>query len=282
LNSCKNIIGNVVIQSNAVAQITLNGIETIEGNLSTLSSDGLQKISGPVLAQITNNFTLSSLPHLTSLEFPLLDNVNGGIYWDSLPGLTDVSFGNLTLSPGDLPGTNVDGDISISNTALSSLAFLNFTHYSNPALIWIKGNQQLNNINLTGLSWGSNSLAIVNNGPSAQILLPNLRSAGDITIGNADRVDIPSLSEISTNFIISNNSIDVFTAPNLAAIGGNFIVSNNYLLEKLDLPLLTTIGDGTGNGNFVVVNNSALDTITHLNQLWHTQGNVTLSGNFSK
>jgi hypothetical protein len=282
LNSCKNIIGNVVIQSNAVAQITLNGIEIIEGNLSTLSCDGLQKISGPVLAQITNNFTLSSLPHLTSLEFPLLDNVNGGIYWDSLPGLTDVSFGNLTLSPGDLPGTNVDGDISISNTALSSLAFLNFTHYSNPALIWIKGNQQLNNINLTGLSWGSNSLAIVNNGPSAQILLPNLRSAGDITIGNAGRVDIPSLSEISTNVIISNNSIDVFTAPNLAAIGGNFIVSNNYLLEKLDLPLLTTIGDGTGNGNFVVVNNSALDTITHLNQLWHTQGNVTLSGNFSK
>jgi hypothetical protein len=125
-------------------------------------------------------------------------------------------------------------------------------------------------------------LAIVNNGPSAQILLPNLRSAGDITIGNAGRVDIPSLSEISTNVIISNNSIDVFTAPNLAAIGGNFIVSNNYLLEKLDLPLLTTIGDGTGNGNFVVVNNSALDTITHLNQLWHTQGNVTLSGNFSK
>ena len=282
MSNCSTITGNIVIQSSDLTQITLNGIEIIEGNLATSSCDGLQTIAAPVLSQITNNFTLSSLPILTSLEFPLLDNINGGIYWDALPDLTDVSFGNLTSSPYGLPGTNVDGDISISNTALSSLAFLNFTHYSNPALIWIKGNQQLNNINLTGLSWGSNSLTIVNNGPSAQIFLPNLRSAGAIIIGNASFIDLPSLSETSTSLEIYNNYFDVFTAPNLTVIGGNFIVRNNYLLEDLNLPLLTTIGDGPGEYDFVVANNTALNTITHLNQLWYTQGNVTLSGNLSK
>ena len=282
LSNCSTITGNVVIQSNAPTQITLNGIEVIDGNLATSSCDGLQKITAPVLSQITDNFTLSSLPLLTSLEFPLLDSINGGVYWDTLPDLTDVSFGNLTTSPHGLPGANVDGDISISSTALSSLAFLNFTHYSTPALIWIKGNQQLNNINLTGLSWGSNSLVIVNNGPSAQIFLPDLRSVGAIIISNASHIEIPSLSETSASLEISNNYIDVFAAPNLTAIGGSFIVRNNYLLGDLNLPLLTTIGDGPGECDFIVANNTALNTITHLNQLWYTQGNVTLSGNLSK
>lgn len=282
LSNCTKVAGNIVIQANDLTQITLDGIEVIEGNLDGSSGDGLQEISAPSLAQITNNFTLSSLPHLTSLDFPLLDNINGGIYWDTLPGLANVSFGALKFSPYGLPGANVDGDISISGTALDSLAFLNFTHYSNPDLIWIKDNQQLYNVNLTGLSWGSNSLAIANNGPSAQIFLPNLRSAGAITIAAAARIDVSSLSEISTDVIISNNSIDLFAAPNLTTVGGNFIISNNYLLADLDLPLVTTIGDGSGNGDFVVVNNTALDTITHLNQLVHAQGNISLSGNFSE
>ena len=282
MSNCSTITGNIVIQSNALTQITLNGIEIIEGNLATSSCDGLQTIAAPVLSQVTDNFTLSSLPLLTSLEFPLLDNINGGIYWDTLPDLTDISFGNLTSTPHELPGINVDGDISILSTALSSLAFLNFTHNSNPALIWIKGNQQLNNINLTGLSWGSNSLAIVNNGPSAQISLPNLRSVGAITISNASHIYIPSLSETSTSLEISSSYIDVFTAPNLTAIGGDFIVRNNYFLEDLNLPLLTTIGNSPGEGDFVVANNTALNTITHLDQLWYAKGNVTLSGNFSK
>jgi hypothetical protein len=282
LSNCTTITGNVVIQSDDLIQITLNGVEIIEGNLAASFSDGLQTIAAPVLSQITNNFTLSSLPRLTSLEFPLLDNVNGGIYWDALPDLTDASFGNLTANLHGLPGTNVDGDIFISSTALSGLAFLNFTHYSNPALIWIEGNQQLNNINLTGLSWGSNSLAIVNNGPSAQVFLPNLRSAGAITIGNAGHIDIHSLFETSSSLEISNNYIDVFTAPNLTVIGGDFIIRNNNLLEDLNLPLLNTIGNGPGESSFVVANNTALNTITNLNQLMYAEGNVTLSGNLSK
>ena len=276
LNNCSTINGNVNIQGNDLTQITLNGIEIINGNLATSSCDGLQTITAPVLSQISNNFTLSSLPLLASLNFRLLDNVNGGIYWDTLPELTDVSFGNLTAPSHGLPGTNVDGDISISNTGLSSLAFLNFTHYSNPATIWIKGNQQLNNINLTGLSWGSNSLAIVNNGPSAQIFLPDLISVGAITIGNAGRIYIPSLSGSSASIEISNTTIDVFSAPNLTDIGGSLIVRNNDFLDDLSIPLLTSV-----KGDITVANNTALHMINNLDQLWFCQGNITLSGNFS-
>jgi hypothetical protein len=276
LNKCGTITGNVNIQGNDLTQITLNGIEIINGNLATSSCDGLQTIMAPVLSQISNNFTLSSLPLLASLNFPLLDNVNGGIYWDTLPELTDVSFGNLTVPSHGLPGTNVDGDISISNTGLSRLGFLNFTHYSNPAAIWIKGNQQLNNVNLTGLSWGSNSLAIVNNGPSAQIFLPDLRSVGAITIGNAGHIYIPSLSETSASIEISNNTIDVFLAPNLTDIGGSLIVRNNDLLDDLSIPLLTSV-----KGDITVANNTVLHMINDLDQLWFCQGNISLSGDFS-
>jgi hypothetical protein len=276
LNNCSTITGNVNIQGNDLTQITLNGIEIINGNLATSTCDGLQTITAPVLSQISNNFTLSNLPLLASLSFPLLDNVNGGIYWDTLPELTDVWFGNLTAPSHGLPGTNIDGDISISDTGLSSLVFLNFTHYSNPAMISIKGNQQLNNVNLTGLSWGSNSLTIVNNGPSAQIFLPDLRSVGAITIGNAGHINIPSLSEISASIEISNNTIDVVLAPNLTDIGGSLIVRNNDLLDDLSIPLLTSV-----KGDITVSNNTALHMINDLNQLWFCQGDITLLGNFS-
>jgi hypothetical protein len=276
LNNCSTINGNVNIQGNDLIQITLNGIETISGNLATSSCAGLRTITAPVLSQISNNFTLSSLPLLASLGFPLLDNINGGIYWDTVPDLTDVWFGNLTTLSHGLPGANVDGDISIINTGLSSLAFLNFTHYSNPATIWIKGNQQLSSVNLTGLSWGSNSLAIVSNGPSAQIFLPDLRSAGAITIGNAGHIYIPSLSETTATIEISTNAVDAFSAPGLTNIGGSLIVQNNDLLDNLSIPLLTSV-----KGDITIANNTLLQTINHLDQLWFCQGNITLSGDFS-
>ncbi|KAF8859786.1 hypothetical protein BDZ45DRAFT_620419 [Acephala macrosclerotiorum] len=274
LSNCTTVTGDVVIHGNDLTQITLNGIGIIEGNLATSNCDGLQSIAAASLSQIAKNFTLSNLPLLTTLEFPLLDNINGGVYWDAVPELGTISFGNLTSN--DLPGANVDGDISIVNTGVSSLEFLNFTHFSNPDLIWIKGNQQLGNINLTGLSWGSNSLMIVNNGPSAQILLPNLRSVGGIIISNAAYIDVTTLSETSANLELSDNALDAFAAPQLTAIGGSLIISNNDLLEDLNLPILTSI-----DGDFMVSNNTGLDTITHLNQLWYAHGNVSLAGNFS-
>ncbi|CZR62807.1 uncharacterized protein PAC_12704 [Phialocephala subalpina] len=273
LSNCSTVTGNLVIQGNDLTQITLNGIGIIEGNLETSSCDELQDIVAPSLSQITKNFTLSNIPVLNALEFPLLDSINGGIFWDTVPGLTNISFGNLAAN--DLPGANVDGDISILNTGVTSLEFLNFTHFSNPDLIWIKGNQQLGNVNLTGLSWGSNSLEIIDNGPAAQVLLPNLRSVGAIIISNAGRIDIPTLSETSANLEISNNALDAFSAPNLTAIGGSLVVSSNDLSD-ISLPSLTSI-----DGNFSVSNNTGLDTIRNVNQLWYTHGNVSLTGNFS-
>ncbi|KAH9206916.1 hypothetical protein DL95DRAFT_416107 [Leptodontidium sp. 2 PMI_412] len=277
LSNCSTITGNLVVQSNSLAQVTLNGISIIDGNFGTASSAALQKITAPALSQITHNFTLSNLPLLAHLNFPLLDNINGGIYWDTLPDLTDVSFGNLTASPELLPGTNVDGDILLSSTGLTSLAFLNFSHHSLPERIWIIGNRQLSNINLTGLSWGSNSLEIINNGPLTQISLPNLKTAGAIAIGNAGHIDIPSLSSTTTAGItVSNCSINDFVAPALAVIAGDLVVSNNTLLTDLNLPLLTSI-----NGNFVVANNTDMNAISDLGQLWNTFGTINLSGNFS-
>ena len=279
LNNCSTITGNVNIQGNDLTQITLNGIQTIDGNLAISSSDGLQTITAPILSQISNNFTLTNLPLLASLDFPLLDTVNGGIYWDTAPVLTDVWFGNLTNTSHGLPGANVDGDISILSTGLSSLAFLNFTHSSEPNMIWnlwIKGNQQFDVVNLTGLSLGSKSLEIVDNGPSAQILLPDLRLVGAMTISNAGRIYVPSLSEIDGLVEISNNAIDDFSAPNLAHIDGGLVVQNNNLLANLSMPLLNSV-----KGNITIANNTALHYINDLDDLSSCQGNTTLSGDFS-
>jgi hypothetical protein len=299
LNNCSTVTGNVNIQGDALTQITLDGIETINGNLAVLSCDGLQTITAPVLSQISSNFTLSNLPLLASLEFPLLDYVNGGIYWDTVPELTDVWFGNLTTTTHGLPGANVDGDISILSTGLSSLAFLNFTHNSEPDLIWIKGNQRLGIVNLTGLSWGGKSLEIIDNGQSAQIFLPDLRSVGAITISNAGNIYVPALSETSGIIEITNNTIDGFSAPNLTDIDGGLVVENNDLLANLSFGSLNDIAGGlvvennnlladlsipllsSVKGDITVANNTDLHDIDDLNQLWFCQGNITLSGDFS-
>lgn len=282
VSSCSNITADITIQNYATSQLILDGIKRIEGNLDISSSDALEQLSLPALRTITENFTVSGLPNLQTLDLVLLDNVNGGIYLDTLPALTEVSFGSLRSTPSGLPGANVDGNILVSNTGLTNLTFLNFTHYSEPSFIRISGNLQLDSINLTGLSWGSNSLEILDNGPSAQIFLPDLQSVGALTISSAGDADLSSLSTVNTDMVLSDNSFEVFRSPILASIGGTFLVSNNSKLTDLDLPELTTIGDGTGKGNFTVTNNTALQFITNLDQFVQAQGNITLSGNFSK
>jgi hypothetical protein len=276
LNNCSIVTGNVLLQSNDLTQITFTGIQTIDGNFSVSSCDALQTITAPSLSKISSNFTLTSLPLLSSLQFPLLDDVDGGIYWDTLPALTQVSFGNLTAPSNELPGANVDGDISIIDTGLSGLAFLNFTHYSVPNVIWIKGNAQLDTVNLTGLSWGSYSLEIINNGPSTQILLPNLRSVGDMTISNAGNITLPTLSDTSGAVNIINNSMDVFWAPMLTDIEGSLIIENNNLLDDISLPVLSSV-----KGDITIVNNTDLHMIGDINKLFFCQGTITLSGDFT-
>lgn len=93
--ACGNVTGNVVIQSNSLTNISLNGFQNIyNGGLIVANCTELVEISAPNLQLIAQNLTLSNLPQLTTIVLPILFNV-GGILWDSLPLFTNATVATV-------------------------------------------------------------------------------------------------------------------------------------------------------------------------------------------
>jgi hypothetical protein len=316
LSGCTEFNGNIILQGQELVNITLNGMQRIYGNLTASSCNQLSKISAPALEEINDTFTLTALPLLTSLEFPALSYFEGHLVWNSLPNLIDVAFNNSVLY--------VNGDVRISNTSLSSFPFLgfssdNFTYqaFNQPPVsiktLQIKDNPRADFFNFTGLTRSSSVLEITNNSPAASILLPDLTSAWNLTLGNAMRIEIPLLIGINgsleirdNNFIlfsapnlteiqsmgkassysyhdglvISNNSFKTFSAPKLESAYGSVLVSDNALLDSLVFPSLYGIAN-SGIAEFTIVNNPALSDIK-LPLFNRTEATaITLSGNLN-
>jgi len=246
LSSCGNINTDVLIQSDELTSITINGIQSIDGFLNVLNSSSLTSISAPDLEWISQDFKLQNLRLLANISFPRLETAAEGVYWEFLPAFVHLSLDAFSRA----------GDVRIKN------------------------NSDLKFVNLTSLVYGLN-LEMENNHADAQILLGGLTSSSSLLVGGAASVDISKLATTDGNFNITRNNFQEFAAPLLTQIGGDFIVVDNDQLIHLNLPLLETIGGSSVVGDCVVANNPALPSLT-LSSLTYVDGNTTIAGNFSR
>ncbi|TVY18208.1 Protein ecm33 [Lachnellula arida] len=281
LGSCNNITGLITVQSDTLTSLTLNGIHRLDGSLIISSCAALTEISAPQLQWINDNLTLSSLPQLTNLSLPALETVQIALSWASIPSLTSPNLKTKGVDAYGNPGTNIYGDLTISDTGIETLDFFNFGSFSRAGDVSVTGNKDMKLVNLSSLVTSS-LLEFADNGQSFQVLLPKLTTADGLSLQDVMQLNISSLTTISNTLRLEENTFQAFEMDQLNAIGGDVIVRGNPMLNRFGLPALTEIGGGIYSGDFVIANNSALTDLDGLGKLTAVDGTTNLSGNLYK
>ncbi|KAK9429963.1 hypothetical protein V1505DRAFT_139940 [Lipomyces doorenjongii] len=245
LSGCTTFGGDIIL-SPTLTTATINGIQTISGNLICNNNTQITSISAPSLQKIGGTFQLSQLTILNTLSFPRLSSI-GSINWVTLPAVSGLSF---------TTGVTSCQDVIISDTDLSSLTGINLTTVSK---LDINNNLNLNDIEM-GLTEATYQVDISFNGNTADV----------------SSVSTPILSVVNASYLLISNVFSSFSAPNLTTVGG-LSIDENLSLTNISFPKLTTIG-GSG---LQVANNTKLSSITGFPNLTTVNGAIVLDGNFS-
>lgn len=262
LASCTTYKGDVVIATQAAAQMSIDGIQEITGDLTVNGAVNLTGLEGDSLTTIGGKFLLNGLVVLSSLNFPVLTNIET-IQWVALPNLQELSFtDNVQMAQ----------NVLIENTQLNSLNGINLQEV---AIFEVNNNPFLKEISM---QFGniSQQLSIEANDQDLAIQFPNLEWAFNMTFRNATSVSMPSLASVNGSLGFYENYFTEIALPNLTTIGGSMAFDDNAKLKNISLPQLTKV-----DGAYDINNNTVLDVIDGFKKLQTVTGAVDFTGNFN-
>ena len=114
LSKCSEYTGDVLIASKAHGNITIDGLVTLHGRLSTAPSDSIESatkligFSSKTIETIDGDLSITNLKGLELLDLPALTTVGGDVRLQSLPALVNVHLEQInsvaSLSLVSLPG----------------------------------------------------------------------------------------------------------------------------------------------------------------------------------
>lgn len=261
LASCRTFTGSIAIATGTTDSIALDGIEKISGSLIASNVTGMTSLSADSLETITDSFTLESLTILTSLSFPRLTNVDT-IDWSVLNALQTLSF---------TTGVQTASSVSIVDTQLNSLDGINLQLVDT---MYITNNNYLEEVNMQ-LGNITNALTIEANGRNVSATFPNLEWAFNITLRNVSSISIPSLASLNGSLGFYSNEFTTVNAANLTTVGGSLSFVSNTDLTNVSMPMLKSIG-----GGFQIANNTQFDEIA-FPKLQTIRGALDFNGNFT-
>jgi len=264
LESCTTYTGNVIIDSSASGQISLNGVGSINGDLRCTNASQLTALSADQLATITGTFDLEEVQILSSLNFANLRGVRA-IKWIALPALQTLNFRT---------GISQANTVYISNTGLTDLKGIELTQVG---MMDVNNNQYLKTINVNALTNVTNSLSFSANGLNLAIQFPNLLGAANLTFRNVTTVSMPSLADVAGAMGFYSNDFQSFAAPNLTETGGTIAFVDSPQLSNLSFPSLTSVG-----GGIQLANNTKLMSVDGFNNLQSIAGDINFYGTFDE
>jgi hypothetical protein len=261
LSTCAIVNDDVFIvgPSSLAGNVSLDGVQQINGQLISFSdppitgihsnslgeigtdfhfdnSAELSYLSFPQLRSIGGIFAVRSLPVLTTFELTRLKNIEQAILLDSLPLLK-----LLRLASGATAGSV---STQITNTGLETLS-LSFLGTSGGA--YIRANPQLSEVelnlaaivlptvdgtstvpNLNFSDWAGN-LVVTENALGIRVKFPVLESvANNLIIDDCTELSIPSLGLVSGSFLMRNAGFSSLSGPNLATINQDLNITGNF------------------------------------------------------
>lgn len=261
LASCSTFSGNIAIATGATGPLAIDGVQKITGNLVAETNPNVTVLSGDSLEEIEGDFKLQDVRSLNSISFPQLSTV-GTLKWISVSVLSTL----------ELAITQADG-IDIENTQLQSLVGINLETVGDVKIV---NNKFINEItmqvtNITG------ALVFEGNNPELVVKLDQLKAANNLTFQGCSSIDLPVLTSLNDSLVLLKNSLESFIAPNVTTIGNSLIVNDNTELTNVSFPQLTEVSRA-----LQIANNTALEAIDGLPKLKKIGADLDLHGNFSE
>ncbi|KAJ2903249.1 GPI-anchored cell wall organization protein ecm33 [Zalerion maritima] len=264
LSSCDTIEGTVTIGTQASGEISIDGPDSIDGDLICEDNGALTTLSSSSLTSIGGSFTMRNVTALTTLTMSKLSSVTT-LDWQTLARLETVTFADEGLTEADT--------IRISDTFLSTLNAFSVT---SPKKMEIDNNRRLTEWD-SGLETLSDELVITANGFGLQVSFPDLVWIANMTISNVSDITVPSLEVVNGSMRFDSNFFTDFSAPNMTNTqDGDISFTGNSGLANVSFPLLTTVA-----GGFTIANNTKLEAIDGFPELKTIGGAVKLRGNFT-
>lgn len=210
------------------------------------------------LETIGGNLSVKSAHALALLSFPKLSDV-GLLDLDTIPSLEllNVSDGITSM-----------GENRITDCGLLSLEGLNPKSIGS---LEVSENTDLNEITFNDLKSASGPLSFSSNAKNLSLGLFNLANGSNISVSDAENIDLRSLRYLTGALTLDRNTINSFNMPNLTQVGGNLAILNNPHLDFLKFWALQTI-----NGDLSIENNTDLDS-AEFKELFSIKGDITFS-----
>jgi len=258
-NTCTTVKSLTV--GNDVTNLELDHLQEITGDMTIKGATGLKTINLPQLQTIGGSMTLLSLTVLATFSCPNLVSVDE-ISWTTLPLLSQLSFTKAI--------TNASS-VTISDTNLQSLTGINLM---TAETFNINNNKFLKSVDVQ-LTKVSGALTLSANAKGVNCSFSNLKSAANLTIGDAGQLTLPKLENVTNSLAFDANTFETLELPKLSSVG-DFSMSNNNQLTNVTATELKTC-DGT----FLLANNTALKIVDSFEALTSVTGAVDMSGVFT-
>ncbi|PLN75807.1 GPI-anchored cell wall organization protein Ecm33 [Aspergillus taichungensis] len=261
-SSCKTIKGDLKIEKQASGDLSLNGVEEIDGSFTSDLAANITSLAASELTSIKETFHLDGLTSLSSLRMPALTKV-GTIEFTALPMLQRLGFDK---------GVTDAGDVHIANTGLTSLDGISLKQVGQ---LDITDNVDMKKVDVENLKNATGLMNFAGNSKSLEISLPNLAGAKNMTFRDVSTASFPSLEKLSGQLGFWGVKFETFSAPNLTETG-DLVFKGNEKLSNISMPNLKNI-----HGGFQITRNDELKSL-EFPKLKQVSGAIDFSGKFDE
>ncbi|CDS05179.1 hypothetical protein LRAMOSA07708 [Lichtheimia ramosa] len=263
IKGCKTYKGTITMEKPPVDQLTLEGVESIQGNLILRGSDTLTSFRAPQLKSVKGELSISQHTRLERLDLGALTEVQS-LTLSVLPVLEKIDF---------TAGLSQVDDLRIEDTRASNIGGLKLDKLHSFALTenTLMKKFELSAKEITG------RLYVVGNNNEMEFDASQLASVQDATFRNLAKINLSGLSHVQSDISFHQNGFSDLHIDNVEDIGGTLAIANNDHLTETSFKKLSLI-----NGALSIGNNTQLQSISGFPSLNAIHGTVDLAGSFDK
>ncbi|ORX44450.1 hypothetical protein DM01DRAFT_1398816 [Hesseltinella vesiculosa] len=261
LKVCRVYNGTLTVSGSDGANLILDGIEEIGGNLIVMSNPGLVTFSAPQLTKVTGEIKIANQTSLGKLQLPSLVEAKS-LTLAVLPVLENLDFPKGLKKVQEM---NIQDIRATSITGFKAEAMDSFMLISN---------NYLSQFDFSTVKSVSGTLEVASNGVSLDFQAKKLASVKRAAFHNLKSVSLPALSKVDGDIIFKNNEFTSLALDSLSSVNGTVQLVSNEKLKEVSFKKLARIG-----GAFSVGNNTELTTLDGFPMLEAVEGSMDLAGN---
>ncbi|KAI7903507.1 uncharacterized protein BX663DRAFT_567544 [Cokeromyces recurvatus] len=264
IKSCKIFKGAINIDQLAVANLRLDGVQQIIGDLILTGNADLLSFSAPDLQKVDGHIKVENHTILSKAEFPKLTEAKS-FSMAVLPALEVIHFPSglskiVSMRIEDTRAPRVEG---FKPETLDTFILTN--------------NVYLKSFDFNSVKEVKGDILVLGNNRAMTFEANQLKTINTATFLNLAAISLPALSTIKSDISFHENDFMTLNLDSVETIGGTVTIANNNKLGETSFKNLTRI-----NGALSVGNNTQLTSIDGFPLLSEVYGTIDLAGSFNK